>query len=194
MAEVSDVLEFWFGDPSSKDAEYEQRRKLWFGKQETVDQEIRERFGATYDRATSGQLDAWEKSPDGCLALVIVLDQFPRNMFRGDPKAFATDAKALAVSQWAIAQHFDQAIAAIRRFFLYVPFEHSEQLTHQNQSVEYFAQLINDAPELADTYSYAIRHRQVIERFGRFPHRNSILGRNSTPEEREFLKQPGSSF
>ncbi|MGJ3245231.1 MAG: DUF924 family protein [Elainellaceae cyanobacterium] len=194
MAQVTDVLEFWFGDPSSKDAEYEQRRKLWFRKQETVDQEIRERFESTYERAASGQLDSWHNSPEGCLALVIVLDQFPRNMFRNDPNAFATDAKALAVSQWAIAQRFDQALDPIQRLFLYLPFEHSEQLTHQNQSVEHFARLVNDAPELSDTYSYAIRHRQVIERFGRFPHRNSILGRNSTPEEREFLKQPGSSF
>ncbi|MGJ3253440.1 MAG: DUF924 family protein [Elainellaceae cyanobacterium] len=194
MVQASDVLEFWFGKPSSEDAEYEQRRKLWFRKRETVDQEIQKRFGATYDRAASGQLDDWKKSPAGCLALVIVLDQFPRNMFRNDPKAFATDEKALAISQWAIARHFDQDLTPIRRLFLYLPFEHSEQLTHQNQSVEYFARLLDEAPELSDTYSYAIRHRQVIERFGRFPHRNSILGRDSTPEEREFLKQPGSSF
>ncbi|MBF2049676.1 MAG: DUF924 family protein [Leptolyngbya sp. IPPAS B-1204] len=192
-SQIQAVLSFWFGDPPEA-ASYAQRRKFWFGKQPEFDAEIRQKFAAIYEQAAAGALDAWQQLPAGCLALVIVLDQFSRNMFRDTPQAFATDAKALQIAQQAVAQGFDQQLAPIQRIFLYLPFEHSENLADQHQSVELTRQLSAEVPELADVFDYAVRHQDVIERFGRFPHRNRILGRESTPEEIEFLKQPGSSF
>lgn len=194
MADVGEILTFWFGDPAVDDTRYDVRRKLWFRKDPEVDRQIRSRFLPAYDAAVEGQLDEWQKSREGALALILVYDQFPRNMFRDDPQAFATDAKARVVAQRAIAQGFDQELPAVQRIFVYLPLEHSEELRDQNQSVELFRQLAESHPELSDTYDYALRHQEVIERFGRFPHRNDILGRETTPEEAEFLKQPGSSF
>lgn len=192
-SQVQAILKFWFGD-SPQESSYEQRRQLWFRKRPEFDAEIRQRFADVYEQAATGALDAWQQAPLSCLALIIVLDQFPRNMFRDTPQAFATDAKALDVAQRAVAQGFDQQLRPLQRIFLYLPFEHSENLAHQHQSVELTRQLSAEAPELADVFDYAVRHQDVIERFGRFPHRNRILGRESTPEEIEFLKQPGSSF
>lgn len=192
-SQVQAILKFWFGD-SPQESSYEQRRQLWFRKRPEFDAEIRQRFADVYEQAATGALDAWQQAPLSCLALIIVLDQFPRNMFRDTPQAFATDAKALDVAQRAVAQGFDQQLRPLQRIFLYLPFEHSENLAHQHQSVELTRQLSAEAPALADVFDYAVRHQNVIERFGRFPHRNRILGRESTPEEIEFLKQPGSSF
>jgi uncharacterized protein (DUF924 family) len=192
-SQVQAILKFWFGD-SPQESSYEQRRQLWFRKRPEFDAEIRQRFADVYEQAATGALDAWQQAPLSCLALIIVLDQFPRNMFRDTPQAFATDAKALDVAQRAVAQGFDQQLRPLQRIFLYLPFEHSENLAHQHQSVELTRQLSAEAPALADVFDYAVRHQDVIERFGRFPHRNRILGRESTPEEIEFLKQPGSSF
>ncbi|MBW4443682.1 MAG: DUF924 domain-containing protein [Plectolyngbya sp. WJT66-NPBG17] len=183
---ANEVLSFWFGETL-------EMRKAWFVKNPEFDAEIRSRFLNTYEQAASDQLDAWIDSPESCLALVIVLDQFSRNMFRGTPRSFATDPKALKIAKRAIAAQFDQQVPPIQRFFFYLPLEHSENLDDQNESVRLYEQL-RDNPELKDTYDYALRHRVVIERFGRFPHRNQILDRPSTPEEVEFLKQPGSSF
>jgi uncharacterized protein (DUF924 family) len=190
---VQAILSFWFGD-SPEESSYEQRRKLWFRKRPELDAEIRQRFADVYEQAAVGELDPWQQAPSSCLALILLLDQFPRNMFRDTPQAFATDAKALEVAQQAVAQGFDQQLTPIQRIFVYLPFEHSENLAHQQRSVELMRQLSTEAPELDDVFDYAVRHQEVIERFGRFPHRNSILGRQSTPEEVEFLKQPGSSF
>jgi uncharacterized protein (DUF924 family) len=128
-----------------------------------------------------------------CVTLVLLFDQFPRNMFRGTPQAFATDDRALAIAQKALAQRFGQSLPVVQRWFFYMPFEHSETLEHQRQAVELFYPLRN-SPDAAGTYSYAVKHLAVIEQFGRFPHRNQSLDRESTPAEREFLKQPGSSF
>lgn len=193
-AQVQAVLQFWFGDPETEASSYQQRRKLWFGKQPDFDAAIWQQFGALYQQAATGEFDDWQQTPLSCLAFVIVLDQFPRNLFREAPQAYATDPQALRAAQQAIAQGFDQQLQPIQRIFLYLPFEHSENLEHQNQSVTLSRQLQSDAPELTDVYDYAVRHRVVIERFGRFPHRNSILGRASTAEEIAFLQQPGSSF
>jgi uncharacterized protein (DUF924 family) len=191
---VEAVLRFWFGHSATEATDYTARRKLWFGKNNSFDQEIADRFQPLYQQAANGELDHWQDSPNSCLALLIVLDQFPRNLFRHHPQAFATDAKALALAQVAIAQGFDQALEPVQRIFMYLPLEHSENLADQLQSVECFRSLVAIDPQLSDVLDYALRHYEVIQRFGRFPHRNIILDRTSTPEEIEFLKQPGSSF
>jgi uncharacterized protein (DUF924 family) len=194
MTHINDVLTFWFGDPNVANSGYGQQRKEWFVKNSAFDQEIVDRFLPTYEQAIAGHLDDWQQSPLGSLALAIVLDQFPRNMFRGTPRAFAADAKARTVAQGAIARGDDQQLEPVQRIFLYLPLEHSENLDDQHQCVLLYQRLIAANDDLADTLDYAIRHRDVIEKFGRFPHRNAILGRESTPTELEFLKQPGSSF
>ncbi|WP_225931275.1 DUF924 family protein [Leptolyngbya sp. 7M] len=189
--QIQAILSFWFGNPPEA-ASYEQRRKVWFGKQPEFDAEIRQKFVTIYKQAAAGELDAWQQSPAGCLALVVVLDQFSRNMFRDTPQAFATDAKALQIAQQAVAQGFDQQLAPIQRIFLYLPFEHSENLADQHQSVELTRQLSAEAPELADVFDYAVRHQDVIERFGRFPHRNRIQMPESAVRLPDFHRQiPG---
>lgn len=192
-SQIATVLRFWFDEPEGETT-YSQRRKYWFGKQPKFDAEIRQRFLSTYEQAAVGKLDDWQQSALGSLALIIVLDQFPRNLFRDSPKAFATDAKALAVAQQTLDRKFDQQLSSLQRIFAYLPFEHSEDIEQQERSVSLSRQLSQDDPELFDIFDYAERHHRVIQRFGRFPHRNRILGRESTAEETEFLKQPGSSF
>lgn len=191
MLQANEILDFWFGKPD--EADYGKPRKVWFIKNPEFDQEVRSRFLKDYQQAATGELDDWKTSPHGCLALIILLDQFPRNMFRGQPQAFATDPQALAYAQHAVAQGFDKQLLPIQRQFIYLPFEHSENLEHQHQCIELFS-MLKDHPECSSCVDYAHRHHKVIERFGRFPHRNKILGRETTPEEAEFLKQPGSSF
>lgn len=186
MSRVEEILGFWFGGE-------EGYREVWFRKDEAFDREVRDRFAEDYERAAAGELDGWMSSPRGCLALILLLDQFPRNLFRGDPRAFATDEKARAVADHAVSTGLDRGLSPVERMFVYLPFEHSESVEDQRRSVELFLALDAEleAPEVLD---YAVRHREVIERFGRFPHRNEVLGRASTPEEEEFLKEPGSSF
>lgn len=193
-AGAQSVLSFWFGDPEQPDGTFEARRKLWFGKSEETDRQIYQQFHSLYAQAATGELDHWQQEPESTLALVLVLDQFPRNMFRDSPQSFATDARAKAVAERAIAHQYDQALTPEQRLFLYLPLEHSENIDDQHRSVALFETLLSEAPHLQEAYDYALRHRDVIERFGRFPHRNEILGRSSTPEEQEFLKQPGSRF
>lgn len=189
-SQVDDILTFWFEDPTGLTAK---NRKVWFMKDPAFDQEIRDRFLAVYEQAATGQLDHWQETAPGVLALILLLDQFPRNLFRGMPQAFATDAKALALAQIAIARGLDQALPPIQHWFVYLPLMHSEDLEVQRQCVKVFRQFEHD-PEVQSSYPYAMKHLEVIQRFGRLPHRNAILGRESTPEETEFLKQPGSSF
>ncbi len=191
MLQAKEILEFWFGTPD--DFDYGQQRKVWFTKNPEFDKEVRSHFMSHYQQAATNQLDDWKASPQSCLALIILLDQFPRNLFRGQPQAFATDSQALSYAQHAITQNFDQELLPFQRWFVYMPFEHSENIEHQRQSFELFKKL-SDQANFADGLDYAYRHLKVIERFGRFPHRNEILGRETTPEEAEFLKQPGSSF
>ena len=184
-------MAFWFGRPG--EPSYGKQRSFWFTKKPEFDQELRNRFLGDYQHAAAKALEHWHSSSRSCLALILVFDQFPRHMFRGTAQAFATDSQALWAAQHAVAKGFDQELMTIQRWFVYLPFEHSENLAHQRQSVELF-ETLSDDPDSTATINYAVRHRSVIERFGRFPHRNKILGRATTPEEAEFLKQPGSSF
>lgn len=191
MADFHDVLEFWFGPSGS--AGYGRVRGVWFRKDPDFDAQIRTDFLDLYERVAAGQCDAWGNEPESALALAVVLDQFPRNMFRGTPRSFASDGSALALARRAVARGFDRSLLPVQRWFIYLPFEHSENRADQDRSVELFESLRGD-PDSTSPIDYAYRHREVISRFGRFPHRNAILGRASTAEEIEFLGQPGSSF
>jgi len=193
------VLSFWFGPPGSAAEVAGRQSKLWFGKSPANDQAVIEHFSATLVAATSGQLDRWADTPRGRLALVIVLDQFPHHIHRDRPQAFATDPQALALSLAALATGEDRLLAPIERVFLYLPLEHAESLAMQERSVTLYEQLAGEAAAderaLFDGFlDYARKHRDVVARFGHFPHRNAILGRPSTADELEFLKQPGSRF
>jgi uncharacterized protein (DUF924 family) len=179
---AQEVLEFWF-DPAPDAA---QRNQRWFGKDPAFDAEIRRRFLALYEEAAAGRLGGWTRTPRECLALVILLDQFPRNMFRAEAKAFATDASARVAARALLPRAAE--LSPDERLFACLPFEHSEALDDQRLACELCA------PLGAELLRYAQRHLEIIERFGRFPHRNEILGRASTPEEVEFLRQPGSGF
>jgi uncharacterized protein (DUF924 family) len=177
---IGEVNRFWFGeiDPAMR-----------FRKDAAVDAKIRERFLILYEVLAKWSASAALTSPERALATVLVLDQFPRNLFRGSAQAFATDALAREVACGAIAKGFDEGLGKDQRLFLYLPFEHSEDKADQERSVELISSLGD--PDLAD---WAVRHKAVVDRFGRFPHRNAALGRVATPEEDAFLKEPGSSF
>lgn len=193
------VIDFWFGPGMDDAVTAKNQRKLWWSKDLAVDTEMRERFASLVDAAANGGHDDWTVTPRGQLALILLFDQFPRNIHRDTPKAFAFDGHALELAQGLIAAGGDRALRRIERVFCYLPLEHAESIDMQHRSVELFTALAAETPEHErDTFSgyvdYAQRHRDIIARFGRFPHRNRILGRRSTPEETEFLKQPGSSF
>ncbi len=177
-----EVLSFWFE---------ETQPQQWFQKDENFDSEISERFMLTYEMAKKDLCASWTQDADGVLALCIVLDQFPRNMFRGSPKAFETDEKALLLAKEAIHKGFDQILSPERRHFIYMPFMHSEDINEQKRSVELFKSMREDN-ELS--YNYAVKHMEVIEKFGRFPHRNKVLGRKTTKEEQKYLNLPGAGF
>ena len=185
-----EVLEFWFG--REDEPGYGEFREAWFRKDPEFDQQVRDRFEDLYETAASGRLDDWKEEARSCLALVILMDQLPRNMFRGDPRSYATDRKAQEAAEHAVDRALDRELPPFQRMFLYMPFMHSENLEHQRRSVELFRALGGE--DEADPASYAVRHMEIIERFGRFPHRNEVLGRQTTPEEAEFLTQPGSAF
>lgn len=187
-----DVLDFWFGAPGSSG--YGKQRKEWFRKDEGFDREIRERFGDTIAQAVSGGLREWDAQPEGLLARIIVLDQFTRNAHRGTPGAFAGDALALAGARTLVDSGAHRELLPVHRYFAYMPFEHAEDACAQEQAVELFTALAREHEGFAEALDYAHRHRGVIARFGRFPHRNPILGRASTPEEAEYLAQPGAGF
>jgi uncharacterized protein (DUF924 family) len=184
-----EVLGFWFGREGEPG--YGEFREAWFRKDPDFDREVRDRFEELYEAAAAGELDGWRDEARSCLALVIVLDQFPRNMFRGDPRSYAADRKAQETAEYAVDRALDRELPEFQRMFLYMPFMHSENLEHQRRSVELFRALGGDE---ADASDYAVRHMEIVERFGRFPHRNEVLGRQTTSEEAEFLTQPGSSF
>jgi len=187
-----DVLDFWFGEPGS--AEYGKTRKMWFHKDEAFDALLRERFGALLDAAREGELDAWTATPEGTLALVIVLDQFSRNCHRGTPQAFAADDRALALARQLVASGADRTLPTPQhRVFAYLPFEHAESMDAQRESLRLLGEVASE-PGCEDYYDYAVRHADVIDRFGRFPHRNAQLGRASSEAELAFLREPGSSF
>ena len=186
------VLDFWFGAPDS--AEFGTQRKAWFVKDAEFDRRIVERFGPTIERALRGELDAWAQTPSGALARILLLDQFTRNAFRGDRRAFAGDAQALAAAIALVGSRQDESLPSVLRAFVYLPFEHAEGLAMQDEAIRLLTRLVATSPELASMLDYAHRHRLVIERFGRFPHRNTILGRRSTAEELAHIATPGTAF
>ncbi|TAD76434.1 MAG: DUF924 domain-containing protein [Oscillatoriales cyanobacterium] len=188
---VDAILQFWFG--SVDDPTFGQQRDYWFRKDPEFDRTLADNFGLVYERAARGEFAPWEQAPQSCLALTIVLDQFPRNLFRNSSQAFATDAQALAVARSAIDRGFDRELLPVQRWFFYLPFEHSESLTDQETCLRLWEDLRDD-PASAGAIEFARRHWEVVARFGRFPHRNEVLGRSSSPEELAFLAQPGSRF
>jgi len=185
MTRAIDVLEFWFaGDPAM-------RRKVWFEKDVAFDAACVD-FAVARDLAKAGAFDEWADTPRGGLALLILLDQLSRNLHRGTAEAFAADAKARAIARALLARGFDQTLSPVERIFVYLPFEHSEALADQDLSVRLFEAL--DAALGGQVLDYAVRHRDVIRRFGRFPHRNAALGRASTVDEQAYLADPGAGF
>ena len=172
----ADLLDFWF----------KQDRKAWFEKIPAFDVEIRDRFLPLYENALEERLAHWMREPRSCLALIILLDQFPRNMFRGTARAFAADPLALKAARAIVDQGWDKPLSPEEQMFAYLPFEHSEALEDQERSLKLFEGNAN--------FEWARKHWEIVRRFGRFPHRNDALGRASTPEEIEFLKTPGSGF
>ena len=192
QAMIDDVLAFWFG--AQGESAYGQARPAWFRKDDAFDAQIRARFLAEVEAAIAGQLGDWAASPPGALALFILLDQFPRNLFRNTARAFAGDAIALALAERVVEQGWDRKLLPVERVFVYLPFEHSESLADQDRSIALFSALAGEYPETASYLDYAHRHRDVIVRFGRFPHRNAALGRTSSAAETDYLAQPGSGF
>ena len=180
MTSYQDILYFWFDELSAKD---------WWSKNDQLDQQITDRFGDTHLKASKGELQPWRESCQGRLAEIIVLDQFSRNIYRNHWKSFACDPMALTLSQEALTQGCDQELSADEKSFLYIPFMHSESVLIHEQAVQLY-----DQPNLEKNLEFEILHKNIIDRFGRYPHRNKILGRDSTEEEIEFLKTPGSSF
>jgi len=174
LAAPEDIVSFWHGAGPEQ----------WFSHDEVFDKACRERFLATYEAAARGDLPEWELSSHGALALIILLDQLPRNMFRGTRRAYATDATALLGAERAIERHFDEAVEPELRRFFYLPFMHAENLAAQERSVS-----LNEALGDEDVVRWARHHRDIVARFGRFPHRNAILGRDSTPEEQAYLAE-----
>ena len=174
------ILEFWFE---------ELKPANWWAKSAKLDEDIRRRFGDLHGQAAGGELWHWRSSAEGRLAEIIILDQFSRNLYRDRPEAFAQDGMALVLAQEAISLGLDEELPVVQRSFMYMPFMHSESLAIHDRAVKLF-----DVPGMESSLDYEHRHRDIILRFGRYPHRNAILGRPSTDEEQQFLRQPGSSF
>ena len=193
------LLEWWFGTFESPSEIAADKGRLWFGKRDSQDLEARTRFGGWVEQALAGGLTEWAQRPEGWLALVLLLDQLPRMIFRDSPNSFAGDLRAQALVAQGIAADFDRQLRPIERVFIYLVFEHCENLAVQNEAVSRYIDLVAQQPAsdrtlFNDYLDYAEQHQQVIARFGRFPHRNAVLGRESTAEELEFLSRPGSRF
>jgi uncharacterized protein (DUF924 family) len=196
---IDDILDYWIGAAAHQANEAKRRGKLWYQSTPASDDALRQQFGADLAAAERGELDDWQSSPSGSLALVILLDQFSRNLYRGTAAAFANDAAALTVAERVIDAGADRTLSYIGRAFLYHPFEHAESKAAQDRSVELFTDLANTAPaewqgQLNGFLSYARDHRQVVHRFGRFPHRNRTLQRESTAEEETYLRDGGKRY
>ena len=199
MSDEEEILDFWFGELDEHGCASPTQRKRWWTKSDAFDETIRAKFLSDYDSIVSGERERWRSTPRGALAYIIVLDQFSRNMFRDTPAMFAADPLAREACYEGLDAGFDVELGFDERVFFYLPLEHSEDIQDQQRCHELFTKLCEVAPEAlkADAryyLEYAERHRVIIERFGRYPHRNEILGRVSTDEEIRFLKQPGSSF
>ena len=185
------LLDCWFGPPGSP--EHDRSRDIWFKADPTFDEELRRRCLGDHEAAATGTRAHWLAAPDTALALVLLLDQLPRNLFRGSPRAYSCDAAARQAAGQALDCGFDRDIAPVRRWFFYLPFEHSEDMADQRRSLELFATLPFD-DDRETCLRAAQRHYDIIARFGRFPHRNEVLGRRSTAAEVVFLREPGSRF
>lgn len=199
MPGVEDILSFWFGAIAADGSCTPETVKRWWAKNEDFDREVTETFGAAIAAAESGDLDDWQSTARGCLAMVILLDQMTRNSRRGLGSQYDADAKAQALVRHAIEQGYEQQLRTMERYFLYMPLMHAESRELQQEGIERFDALAANAEPGAKQSAegaadYMRRHEVIVARFGRFPHRNEMLGRDSTPEEIEFLKQPGSSF
>ena len=199
LESIDAVLTFWFGDGQTATQIAAEKTALWWSKDPNTDRQIADRFGATSEAAATGQLADWAKTPRGLLALIICTDQFPRNIHRDTPRAFAYDPTALAFAKTCIDSGAAQQLNPIERTFAYLPFEHSEDLTDQQRSISLYQTLATAAPAaeaelFTGSLDFARRHHEIIQQFGRFPHRNSILGRPSTTAELAFLSTPSSSF
>jgi uncharacterized protein (DUF924 family) len=188
-ARAQEVLDFWFGIGAARG----KARREWYRKDDAFDEEIRRRFGLLLEAAARRELESWRATPEGMVALVVMLDQFSRNLFRGEARAFAQDAYARECARQALARGDEARLSPVERQFLYMPFEHSEDLADQELAIERMRSL-EAFPETRGLVEWARRHEAIVRRFGRFAHRNAALGRESTAEELEFLKQPGSSF
>lgn len=190
-AKAQEILDFWFGDTTGF-------RQEWFRKDPTYDAKIRAQFGEDLERAIQGEYDDWAETPQGRLALIILLDQFSRNLFRGSPKSWSQDPKSLDLTLKGIDAGHDKKLTLNQRFFFYLPLQHAEDPDMQDLSIAQYKGLSEEYPDpdsiAHNGLDYAHRHQVIIERFGRYPHRNEIMGRESTPEEVEFLKGPNSSF
>ena len=199
VVDAEDVLDFWFADAASGPEAVERRNRVWFAGGAPFDRECTERFAATLEAAASGELDNWTDSPRGRLALIILLDQLSRNIYRGTAAAFRHDDRALASCKDGIAQGHDKQLAPFERSFFYMPLEHAEDREAQALSVRLFETLVKESPEewrarLKADAGHARRHRDVVEEFGRFPHRNAVLGRDSSPAERAYLADDAPRF
>lgn len=197
--EIEEVLSFWFGEQDARGLSDEAHAARWWRKDPDFDRLIEERFGPLHAAVARGERDGWLASDRGRLALVVVLDQFSRNMFRGTPAMFASDSQALEVARGSVDLGADRRLTFDERGFLYMPFMHAEDLEAQDRAVRLFTVLRDEhegesRERAAGSLDFAVRHRNIIRRFGRFPHRNALLGRASTPEELAFLAEPGSSF
>ena len=199
MEGIDDILDFWFGTSDSTLTINSQQSALWWSKNEQVDEQISHRFLPVLNAVSQGQMESWNNTPKGMLASIICLDQFPRNIFRGEAESFAYDGTALRLARDLTEKTWDKELPDIYRVFAYLPFEHSENFEDQKMSLQLYHGLRQDvSQELGQIfdgfYDFALKHYQIIDRFGRFPHRNTIVGRESTVEEQQFLSQPGSSF
>jgi uncharacterized protein (DUF924 family) len=193
------VLDFWFGSSTDSGAILKEKMKLWFVKDPENDQKMKSIFGYDVEKGSHGHYDNWSDTPEGRLGLIILLDQFSRNIYRNTPESFANDPKALMLSLEAIDEKIEKSLIPIYQVFYYMPLMHSEEISIQRKCVEMFKQLQSEVDDslkktIGGNIDYAIQHMKIVERFHRFPHRNAILGRASTEEEVEFLKEPGSSF
>lgn len=199
VEQIEEVLGFWFGQLDDAGLAAPEHAAKWWAKDDAFDATIRARFGSLHERVAAGAQDVWLSSARGRLAYIIVLDQFSRNMFRDTPAMYEFDPRALAVALEGITNRVDETLPADPRIFFYLPLMHSEDLVHQERCVELFTRMLAEASDpvrerVRGNLEYAIMHRDIVARFGRFPHRNRILGRTSTREEQEFLTQPNSSF
>jgi len=183
------ILAFWFGEARERG----QSRAQWFKKDAAFDEEIRTRFLPVYEQGIDGAFDHWKEQPQSCAALIVLLDQFPRNMFRGTRRAFEADGMARKATRFALAREHDRVLRPVERMFVYLPLEHSEHLPDQELCLRLMKELAGFR-ETRDIHVWAEKHLVIIRRFGRFPHRNAILGRQSTAEEIGFLAQPASGF